>query len=306
MTVVRIGTRGSALALWQAEHIKARLVAAEPGLVVELVVIKTQGDKITDVPLAQAGGKGLFVKEIEERLAAGDVDLAVHSLKDLPTEILAGLTIAAVSSREDPRDAIVSASGGLDALPEGARVGTSSLRRMCQLRAARPDLRLESLRGNVDTRLAKLDAGEVDAIVLAVAGLLRLGRADRIAERLAPSRCLPAVGQGVLAIETRTGDDATMARVRRAIHDEDTARCVAAERAFLARLEGGCQTPIACHAVLAGGVLEVDGLVGSPDGSLIVRAEASGKPGAAEVVGRTLAEALLAGGAAGILEQARQ
>jgi hydroxymethylbilane synthase len=300
---VKIGTRGSALALWQANHVKGRLEAQ--GETVSLEIIKTKGDKILDAPLAKVGGKGLFVKEIEERLAEGAIDLAVHSMKDVPAELMAGLTIAAVSMREDPRDAVVSRDRlGLEALPLGAHVGTSSVRRMCQLRALRPDLRISPLRGNVDTRLRKLDAGEFDAIVLAAAGLVRLGHADRIAERLDPSRCLPAIGQGVLAIETREDDARVRGLVRRALHDEVSGVCVAAERAFLARLEGGCQTPLACH-VVAGTELMADGLVGDVDGKQIVRERLSGALDDPEGLGRRLADALLARGAGEILARCR-
>jgi hydroxymethylbilane synthase len=304
MRPLTIGTRGSALALWQAHHVKARLEATEPGREVRLLVIKTKGDKILDAPLAKIGGKGLFVKEIEDALLDGRADLAVHSLKDVPAELAPGLVLAAISAREDPRDALVSREGGdLASLPAGAVVGTSSLRRACLLRAQRPDLEVKMLRGNVDTRLRKLDAGEMDAVLLAAAGLVRLGRADRISERLDTGRFLPAIGQGVLALETRSGDDETIALVRRALGDEDTSACVAAERAFLHRLGGGCQTPLACHATLEGDALAVDGLVGEPDGSLIVRAQARGRREEGADVGRRLAEDLLARGAAAILER---
>jgi hydroxymethylbilane synthase len=302
MTKLVVATRGSALALWQANHVKARLEAAEPGLVVELLVLKTKGDKILDVPLAQVGGKGLFVKEIEEALLDKRAELAVHSMKDVPTELAPGLVLAATSKREDPRDVLVSrAGGGLDALPKGAHVGTSSLRRVCQLRARRPDLQISALRGNVDTRLRKLDAGEYDAIVLAAAGLIRLGHGARITERLDPSVSLPAIGQGALGLETRADDAATIARVRKVLHDEATAACVGAERSFLARLGGGCQTPIACHATLSGGKLVVDGLVGAVDGSKQWRDTIEGAPGDHASLGKTLAERLLDRGAGAVL-----
>ncbi|HTM22599.1 MAG TPA: hydroxymethylbilane synthase [Kofleriaceae bacterium] len=298
----RIATRGSALALWQANHVRDALRAREPGLEVDLVVIKTQGDKILDVPLAAVGGKGLFVKEIEQALVDGAADIAVHSMKDVPADLAPGLTMAAMSAREDPRDALVSAGGRRFAeLPVGARVGTSSLRRQCQLLAARSDLRILTLRGNVPTRLRKLDDGDYDAVVLAAAGLVRLGHADRITEHLDPALSLPAVGQGVLGLETRADDAASIARVRAALHDADGADQVIAERAFLARLGGGCQTPLAAHATLAGPDLWIQGLVGTPDGTRILRAQRSGPRAQAADLGRQVADELLAQGAAAIL-----
>jgi hydroxymethylbilane synthase len=302
--IVRIGTRGSALALWQANHVKARLESL--GASVELQIIKTRGDKILDVPLAKVGGKGLFVKEIEEALLRREVDLAVHSMKDVPAELEPGLVLAAVSRREDPRDVIVSRSGGgLVDLPRGANVGTSSVRRICQLHARRSDLRLTPLRGNVDTRLRKLDTGELDAIVLAAAGLVRLGHEDRISERLDVKTCLPAIGQGVLGLETRAGDLDTIDLVRRALHDAESAVCVEAERAFLSRLEGGCQTPIACHAVIERETLRVDGLVGDLDGKEIIRDSLRAPLVRAYAAGVELADRLLARGAKEILERCR-
>ena len=301
MTSLVIGTRGSALALWQAEHTKAKLEAQ--GCSVRLEIVKTQGDKILDVPLAQIGGKGLFVKEIEEALASHRVDLAVHSMKDVPADLMPGLAIAAVSAREDARDVLCARDGlTLATLPRGAHVGTSSVRRVAQLKAQRGDLRISPLRGNVDTRLRKLAEGEFDAIVLAAAGLIRLGRAAAITERL---ELVPAIGQGILAFETREGDDKTIALVRRALHDEDTAVCADAERAFLQRLEGGCQTPMACHAKIVGDRVDAEGLVATLDGSMILRGHASGarsEGGAA--VGRALAEELVRQGAAEILGMA--
>jgi hydroxymethylbilane synthase len=308
VTTVRIATRGSALALWQANHVRDRLIAAEPGLTVELVVLKTRGDKILDRALSEVGGKGLFVKEIEEALLEGRAEIAVHSMKDLPAEIPEGLVLAAVPEREDPRDALVMPLGGavrsVSELPPAARVGTSSLRRVCQLRAVRPDLDLVPLRGNVDTRLRKLDAGELDAIVLACAGLRRLGYGARITVALPPTESLPAIGQGALAIQARTDDAATRARLAPLAH-RATALATAAERAFLARLEGGCQTPLAAHAVLDGEQLSIEGLVGSPDGREIVRGRSSGVASDGEAVGRGLAEELLGRGAARILAAAR-
>jgi len=303
---VVIGTRGSALALWQAAWVKARIEDVEPSRPVELLVIKTKGDKILDVPLAKVGGKGLFVKEIEDALLDGRADLAVHSMKDVPAELAPGLELSAISAREDPRDVLVSRDGRtLELLPAGARVGTSSVRRSCQLSAARPDLTIVPLRGNVDTRLRKLDEGQLDAILLAAAGLVRLGHAHRIVERLDLGRFLPAIGQGMLAIETRAGDAEMLALCRRALHDQDTADCAALERAFLARLGGSCTTPLACHATLQGDQLAAEGLVGAPDGSRIVRDRIGGPRTAGAALGRELAEKLLAQGADGILESLR-
>jgi hydroxymethylbilane synthase len=299
-----IATRGSALALWQAEHVKARLMAAQPGLSIELLVIKTTGDKILDGPLAEVGGKGLFVKEIEQALQAGAADLAVHSMKDVPAELAPGLTMAAISAREDPRDALVSRAGqGLAALPPGARVGTSRLRRVCQLRALRADLQLVSLRGNVPTRLAKVEAGELDAAVLAAAGLRRLGHDDRISELLDPSVCVPAGGQGALGIETREGDATVAALVRRAVHSDADAACVAAERGFTGRLGGGCQTPVAAHARSTDGELHLVALIGRPDGTDIVRGERRGAAARGAELGADLAEELLGRGGARILRE---
>jgi hydroxymethylbilane synthase len=292
-----IGTRGSALALWQAHHVKARLEAL--GAAVTLDVIKTQGDKILDVPLAKIGGKGLFVKEIEQALIDGRVDLAVHSMKDVPAELAPGLVLAAVSAREDPRDVLVARDGlTLAALPPGAHVGTSSVRRVAQLRAHRRDLRISPLRGNVDTRLRKVDAGEYDAVVLAAAGLIRLGHGDRITERL---DLVPAIGQGILALETRADDAATIDLVRRALHDEATAACAAVERAFLERLGGSCQTPMACHAVIDGDDVRAEGLVADLDGETILRGARRGPRAEAAAVGRGLADELLGRGAREIL-----
>ena len=297
-----IATRGSALALWQANHVRDRLMALDSALTVELLVLKTRGDKILDRALSEVGGKGLFVKEIEEALLDGRADVAVHSMKDLPAEIPIELTILAVPEREDPRDALLVRPGlsarSVAELPSGARVGTSSLRRVCQLRAGRRDLEIVALRGNVDTRVRKLDAGEFDAIVLACAGLRRLGHAAEITAALDPKESLPAIGQGALAIECRANDADTRARLAPLDHPP-TARCVAAERAFLARLEGGCQTPLAAHATLDGDQLLIEGLVGAPDGSVILRAEMRGTDAA--TLGRELAELLLSRGADEIL-----
>lgn len=296
-----IATRGSALALWQAEHTRARLIATQPGLAVELVTLTTQGDRILDVALAQIGGKALFVKEIEQALLDGRAQVAVHSMKDLPAELAPGLILAAVSTREDPRDALVSRFGTLDALPRGAVVGTSSLRRQCQLLAARPDLQIKLLRGNVPTRVRKLDDGEYDAIVLAAAGLTRLGLAARITEHLPVERCLPAVAQGVLAIETRADDAATQALVRAALHDAREEPRIIAERAFLARMGGSCQTPLAAHATWAGDQLTLAALCGTPDGTRVLRSEARGSADDAVALGEAAADRLLADGAAAIV-----
>ncbi len=263
---LRIGTRRSALALWQANHVAALLKAREPALEVELVEIVTRGDKILDSPLAKVGGKGLFVKEIEEQLLGGEVDLAVHSLKDMPAELPEGLVLGSIPEREDPRDAFVSARfKRLEELPRGARLGTSSLRRAAQLKAWRQDLEIVSIRGNVQTRIRKIDE-ELDGGILAAAGLKRLGLEARIAELLGPERMLPAVGQGALALEIRAGDRNVQPRVE-ALEDRSTRIAVACERAFLRRLGGGCQVPIAAYATVDGNRLAFRGLVGEPDGT---------------------------------------
>lgn len=296
-----IATRGSALALWQAEHVRARLEAAQPGLSVELLTLSTAGDRILDVALAAIGGKALFVKEIEQALLDGRAHIAVHSMKDLPAELAPGLALAAVSTREDPRDALLSPHGALAALPRGAVLGTSSLRRQCQLLAARPDLQIKLLRGNVPTRVGKLDAGDYDAIVLAAAGLTRLGLAARITEHLPIDVCLPAVAQGVLAIETRADDAATMALVRAALHDTAEADRIEAERSFLAAMGGSCQTPLAAHAIADGEGLYLRALCGTPDGTRVLRAEVRGARAEAAALGQRAADALLADGAAAIV-----
>jgi hydroxymethylbilane synthase len=301
-----IATRGSALALWQAEHVKSRLAAVAPEVAVEFNVIKTSGDQILDVPLAKVGGKGLFVKEIEQALLDRQADLAVHSMKDVPAELAPGLVLAAVSSREVPWDALCArAPVTVDTLPRGAKVGTSSMRRQCQLLARRPDLQIAMLRGNVPTRLRKLDDGEFDAIVLAAAGLTRLGLAGRITQQLPLEISIPAVAQGVLGLETRAGDARAGDLIRRAIHDPAEERRVAAERAFLARMGGSCQTPLAAYAVDAGGELRIVALCGMPDGTRQLRAERSGPVRDAERVGVALAEDLLGQGADQILAATR-
>lgn len=301
-----IATRGSALALWQAEHVKARLVAKEPDLEVELLTLKTQGDLILDVPLSQVGGKALFVKEIEQALLDGRAHVAVHSMKDVPAELAPGLMLAATSTREVPNDALCVAAANpwrtIDELPQGARIGTSSLRRQCQLLARRPDLVVRMLRGNVPTRLRKLDEGEHDAIILAAAGLTRLGHADRITQLIPLDVSLPAVAQGVLGVETRGDDEETHARVAAVMHDVDEARRVAAERSFLARMGGSCQTPLAAHARYDDdNALVLDALCGMPDGTRILRAQERGAPADAEGLGLAAADALLAKGADAIV-----
>jgi hydroxymethylbilane synthase len=297
-----IGTRGSQLALWQANHVAERLRAALPGLGLKLETIKTMGDKILDVPLAQVGGKALFLKEIEEALLDHRVDLAVHSMKDVPTDLPAGLAIVAVTEREDPLDVLISRTGArLRDLPRGARVGTSSLRRQAQLLHHRPDLTIVPLRGNLDTRLRKLTSEGLDAIVLAAAGVKRLGWMDRITEFLSPEVCLPAIGQGALGIEMRQGDPAATGVVASLDHPP-THAAVLAERAFLRRLEGGCQVPFAAHAQITEGRLLLRGLVASPDGMRLVRGERRGPQDQAEAVGIALAEDLLARGATEILQ----
>ena len=302
--ILRIATRKSQLALWQAEHVRERLLAAHPGLGVELLPLSTQGDRILDVPLAKIGGKGLFVKELETAMLEGRADLAVHSMKDVPMEFPPELGLGAILAREDPHDALVSnAYATLEALPEGARVGTSSLRRQCQLRALRPDLRILDLRGNVNTRLRKLDDGEYDAIVLASAGLLRLGMAGRIRARIPATVSLPAVGQGAIGIEIRN-DDAALRALLAPLDDADCGDCVRAERAMNRALQGGCQVPIAGFAVIDGaGELWLRGLVGSNDGTRTVRAEARGPRAEAERIGAGLGATLLERGADAILRE---
>ncbi len=300
---VTIGTRGSKLALWQAEWVRSLLMENNPGLTVELMKIKTSGDKILDVPLAKVGGKGLFVKEIEEAMMRGEIDLAVHSMKDVPTELPEGLHIGAVLEREDPRDAFISGTVKTFAeMPQGAKLGTSSLRRSCQLKSARPDLEIVSLRGNLDTRLRKLDEGQFDAIILATAGVKRLGYEERIAEILDAKLSLPAIAQGAVGIECRIEDTFINDLIAPLKHRE-TEICVMAERAALIKLEGGCQVPIAAHAVLTGDTIVLDGLVGSVDGETIIRSHTEGASAEAEALGTALAEDLLSKGADAILRE---
>lgn len=298
-----IATRQSPLALWQAEHVQRRLREAHPGLEVELLKMTTQGDIILDTPLAKIGGKGLFVKELEEGLLDGRADIAVHSMKDVPVELPDGLHLPVILNREDPRDAFVSNNyDSFEALPQGARLGTSSLRRQCQLSALRPDLKVTSLRGNVGTRLRKLDEGEYDAIILAAAGLMRLELAERITAKISTDTCLPAIGQGAVGIECRS-DDPRVNDLIRVLDDETTHIRVAAERALNHRLEGGCQVPIGGHAEIDGNTLRLRALVGSPDGAEIITGEVSGTLDEAEKMGVALADDLLSRGADRILKE---
>ena len=328
---LRIATRKSQLALWQAEHVSALLRAAHPGLEVELVPLLTQGDRIQDRTLAAIGGKGLFIKELEVALQELRADIAVHSMKDVPADLPLGLIIGAVLNRADPRDALVTTSGiaRLEDLPRGAVLGTSSLRRQAQVRALRPDLSIESLRGNVDTRLRKLDAGQdlggghggsggaaaagataassgkrMDAIVLACAGLIRLGLESRITARLDPQVCLPAVTQGVIGIECRQSDSRTVEFLR-ALEDPATRKVMEAERAFAARLGGSCQSPIAAYAELDADRITLRGLVAEPDGSRLLKDTISGSAENPAALGRQLAERILAAGAGPLLERLR-
>jgi len=305
MQTLRIATRESPLALWQAEHVKARLEAAHPGLVVTLVPMTTTGDQLLSGPLSQSGGKGLFVKELEAALLDRRADLAVHSMKDVPAQQPEGLMLTAYLEGEDPRDAFVSNHHAtLATLPQGARLGTASLRRQVQARRLRPDLVVEVLRGNVGTRLRKLDEGRHDAILLACAGLMRLGLAARIRERLDPETFIPAIGQGIVGIECRRDDRHTQALLQ-VLDDAGSSTRLAAERAFNARLGGACQAPIAGHATrTADGGLRLIGLVGTPDGQTVLRDEISGPAIQAGVLGEQLADRLLAAGAREILAEA--
>jgi hydroxymethylbilane synthase len=322
-----IATRGSKLALWQAEWVKAQLEKSNPGLEVELKKIKTTGDKILDVPLALVGGKGLFVKEIEDALLKKKADLAVHSMKDVPTDLPDGLHLAAICKREDPRDALITAISDQQSaisgkkkiksfkdLPKGALIGTSSLRRICQLLNKRPDLKITHLRGNLDTRLRKLDEGQFDGIILAAAGLKRLGWQKRITESLSASISLPAIGQGAVGIECRV-DDVFINKLLKKLDHRTTSVCVRAERAFLKKLEGGCQVPIAAYARIIkrsavsgqrskeNSALIIEGLVGSLDGKTLIKGSKKGKPEDAEIMGTKLAEILLSKGAGKILAE---
>lgn len=303
MQTLKIATRQSPLALWQAEHIRDRLQALHPGLQVELVKFVTQGDKILDTPLAKIGGKGLFVKELEAALLDGRADLAVHSMKDVPMHLPEGLSLAVICEREDPLDAFVSNEiSHFDALPQGARVGTSSLRRKCQILKQRPDLNIIDLRGNVGTRLSKLDQGQYDAIILASAGLKRLGLNERIRHTLLPQMSLPAVGQGALGLECRSDDHALLELIAPLAH-EHTSACVRAERAFNAYLEGGCQVPIAGYATLDHDLLTLEGRVGSLKGDVLLKDAVQGHPDQAEALGIQLAKQLLDQGAGDLLRE---
>jgi hydroxymethylbilane synthase len=300
--MIRIATRRSPLAKWQANHVRDLLMAREPGLEVVLHELMTRGDKILEVPLAEVGGKGLFVKEIEDALLNREAEIAVHSMKDLPAVLAPGLVLASVPVREDPRDALCSPKWKtLDQLPKGARVGTSSLRRSAQLKAIRPDLKLEVVRGNVETRLRKASE-ELDAVVLAYAGLRRLGLGDRATQVFTPEQMLPAVAQGALALEARADDAATLKRLA-ALEDPETRVRIEAERGFLARIEGGCQVPIAGHATVEGGEVLLRALVASLDGTRIIRAERRGPKAGAREMGVAVAEELLSKGAAEILKE---
>jgi len=305
VNTLRIATRKSPLALWQANFVKDALEQAHPDLRVELLAMSTRGDKILDTPLAKVGGKGLFVKELELAMLEDRADIAVHSMKDVPMEFPEGLGLAVICDREDPADAFVSNKyGSLAELPAGAIVGTSSFRRQCQLRELRPDLKIADLRGNVGTRLGKLDAEEYDAIILAAAGLKRLLLEERIRESLSFEDCLPAGGQGAVGIECRTQDIETL-KLLDCLHHADTATRIVAERAVNARLQGGCQVPIASFATLDGEELYLRALVGNLDGTLIIRSEIRGDRHQAEQLGLTVAEDLLSQGAEEILSALR-
>ncbi len=300
---LRVGTRGSKLALTQSEWIKGKIEAQHPDVQVELVRVKTTGDKIVDAPLNKIGGKGLFVKEIEEALLSDRIDLAVHSMKDVPAALPEGLILTTFPEREDPRDAFVSTKyDGLEQLPQGARVGTGSLRRSAQLLHIRSDLELMPMRGNVDTRLQKLEAGEYEAIILAASGLRRLGLKDRISQALGVEQILPAIGQGALGLEVRRDDEETICRIHFLNHKE-TEITVKAERAFLTELEGGCQVPLAAFCRMENGQLRLEGMVAELDGSKVLRDQMRGEVSEAEEMGIALARKLLTAGAAEILER---
>ncbi len=302
-STIRIATRKSPLALWQAHFVQSRLQQLYPQLRVELLPMSTKGDKILDSPLAKVGGKGLFVKELEQAILAGDADIAVHSMKDVPVEFPDGLGLSIICERDDPRDAFVSSRfPSLAELPAGSRVGPSSLRRQCQLRASRPDLQILDLRGNVNSRLAKLDGGEYDAILLAAAGLKRLGLQERITTLLPPEQSLPANGQGAVGIECRLDDDELLTLLAPLEH-LPTRQRVLAERAMNRALQGGCQVPIGAYAELEGDQLWLRGLVGSPDGRQILHAECRGAASEPEALGQALADQLLAQGAARLLTE---
>lgn len=300
--IIRIATRQSPLALWQAEHVAERLRAINPALEIELVKMVTRGDKILDAPLAKIGGKGLFVKELEQGMLDGEADIAVHSMKDVPMEFPEGLGLSAILRREEPSDAFVATRyASINQLPANAKIGTSSLRRQCQIKEKFPHAEVLPLRGNVNTRLAKLDADDYDAIILAAAGLIRLDLTARITEMLPVSYSLPAIGQGAIGIESRTDDDELNALLAQ-LNDRETAVCVSAERALNARLMGGCQVPIAGYAIIQQGELFLRGLVGAPDGSILYKSEATGDLNTPEQLGQQVAEDLLSQGADKILQ----
>jgi len=301
LSLIRIATRRSPLALWQAEYVSAELQRLDPNVTTELVKIVTKGDKILDVPLAQVGGKGLFTKEIDEALLDGRADIAVHSMKDVPTQLPEGTSIRAHPKREDPRDAIATITGGdMDTLPAGAKIGTSSLRRIAQLKEKYPSFEFISIRGNIQTRLSKLGE-EVDAVILAAAGVCRMGMADKMHQFIDTETMLPAVAQGTLGIQTRDADDEINALIDQ-LNDTDTVDRTRAERAFLARLEGGCQVPIAAYATLDGDSLHLKGLVGAVDGSIVISREITGSRSDGESLGIKLADEILDAGARPILE----
>ena len=302
---IRIGTRASQLALWQANWVKSELENRYPGIQVELTKIKTMGDKILDVPLAQVGGKGLFVKEIEEAMLRGEIDIAVHSMKDVPTEFPEGLGLYCITEREDPRDALISRNLTFAQLPRDARIGTSALRRQAQLLKLRPDLRMITIRGNVETRIRKLDDEKLDAVILAAAGLKRLGLTEKVTEYLDVDLSIPAIGQGALGIECRL-DDQRITETIAFFDHPDTSRAVRAERALLKRCQGGCQVPIAAHGVISGDVLRLVGFIAAVNGRQSVREEISGPPDRCEELGTTLANQLLSQGGKTILEEVYQ
>jgi hydroxymethylbilane synthase len=302
MNVIRIGTRGSPLAVWQAEWVRSSLLALHPQYKVELVKIKTTGDKILDVPLAKVGGKGLFVKEIETALLEGQIDLAVHSMKDMPAEVPPGLCIGVVPERENPLDILISRNGhAFKDLPQGANLGSSSLRRGAQVRHIRPDITVQPLRGNLDTRIRKLETEGLDAIILAAAGVKRLGMESRVTEYMSEDIMLPAIGQGALSIEVREDDNAIRELIASMDHRE-TRLAVESERAFLTRLEGGCQVPIAAHAKIVGDQVDITGLVAEVDGSVLLRENMTGRVDKHEELGVKLADKLLEQGGRKILE----
>jgi len=300
--IIRLGSRGSILALWQAEHVRAQ-VERHTGRNVEIIRIKTTGDMILDVPLSKVGGKGLFVKEIEEALLSNRIDFAVHSMKDVPTDLPDRLEICCITRREDPRDAFLSVKHArFEDLPVGAHVGTSSLRRQTQLLGLRPDLSIDPLRGNLDSRIRKMEEGKYDAILLAAAGLRRLGWEDKIRQYIPADVSIPAIGQGALGIEIRSDDERTREAVA-FLDDRETSQAVRAERGFLKRLEGGCQVPIAAHGTVNGDTIALSGLIGKPDGSRILRGSRSGSVSDPEAVGVALAGELLSRGGREILDE---